>query len=366
MESRRQDGVFRMGEALRVAQVGIGAWGFDWAWRIVPSVPEVEAVAYVDFDPGALARLQERLPQARGRCFDSLARAVEATRPDAVLVTTTLGGHEPLTRAALEAGTHVLVEKPFTDSLDSARDLVELAAARDRVLMVSQNYRHYPAPRAVANLLAGGELGELYMVSIDFRRNDPSPPKPKRRHHSDVQPLLLDMSIHHFDLLRYLLGREATSVLCDAVSPSWSGYDGPPAAFANIDFEGVAVSYRGSWISAGPSTNWAGEWRMEFEHGHVSWTSRGEQDQPNERVVLRPRRGRPRALPLPDVSRIDRWGTLTEFAAALREGREPETSGRRNLGTMALVTAAVESARRGERVEVPPTEPSADEVAIEA
>jgi predicted dehydrogenase len=355
-----------MHKPLRILQVGIGAWGFDWAWRVIPSVPEVEPVGYVDADAAALARLAERLPEARGRCFDSLAAAVDATEPEAVVITTTVAGHEPLTRAALEAGLHVLVEKPFTESLASARGLVELAEATGRVLMVSQNYRFYPAPRAVAALLAERSLGDLYEVSIDFRRNDPSPPKPRRRHHSDAQPLLLDMSIHHFDLLRYLLEREADSVLCEAISPSWSGYAGPPAALATIDFDGVAVSYRGSWISAGPSTNWAGDWRMEFEHGEVHWTSRGELDQPNERVVIRPRRGRARVVPVPDVSRIDRWGTLTEFAAALREGREPETSGRRNLGTMALVTSAVESARVGSRVQVPSVAPSSHEVAIEA
>jgi hypothetical protein len=144
--------------------------------------------------------------------------------------------------------------------------------------MVSQNYRFYPAPRAVAALLAERSLGDLYEVSIDFRRNDPSPPKPRRRHHSDAQPLLLDMSIHHFDLLRYLLEREADSVLCEAISPSWSGYAGPPAALATIDFDGVAVSYRGSWISAGPSTNWAGDWRMEDEPGRARPAERARGD----------------------------------------------------------------------------------------
>src|SRR5206468_4924362 len=176
-----------MTHPLRVVQVGLGEWGHDWAWRINPTVDEVEVVGYVDSDPRALQLLGKQLPVAPGQCFKSLADAVEATRPDAALITTTLAGHEPLTRMALEAGLHVLVEKPFTDTLECARELVGLAAARSRTLMVSQNYRHFPAPRMAAKLMGEGAFGELYSITIDFRRNAASPPKPQRRHHSDEE-----------------------------------------------------------------------------------------------------------------------------------------------------------------------------------
>jgi predicted dehydrogenase len=337
---------------LRLVQVGLGDWGRDWAWRVNPTVPEVEVVAYVDSDPRALELIAKRLPESRARSYTSLSEAIEATRPEALLVTTTLAGHEPLTRTGLEAGLHVVCEKPFTDDLECARELVELAAARGLTLMVSQNYRHFPAPRAARRLVEEGSLGELYQVSIDFRRNDPSPPKPMRRHHQDVQPLLIDMSIHHFDLLRLILRREPRRIWCQAMSPAWSGFAGPPAAVASIEFDNIAASYRGSWISAGPPTHWAGEWTMEFERGQLWWTSRSDKGVMNDRVVIRPRRGRPRVVPMPELARIDRAGTLTEFARALREAREPETSGRDNLKTLAFTLAAVESAERDSWVEV--------------
>jgi predicted dehydrogenase len=338
---------------LRIVQVGLGDWGRDWAWRINPAVPEVEVVGYVDSDPRALQLLDKKLPVAPSRRFASLGDAVDATRPEAVLVTTTLAGHEPVTRIALEAGLNVLVEKPFTETLQCARELVDLAAARSRTLMVSQNYRHFPAPRTAAWLAREGSLGDLYAITIDFRRNAASPPKPRRRHHSDEQPLLLDMSIHHFDLLRLILGREPDSVRCEAQSPPWSGFAGPPAAAASIRFGDVAVSYRGSWISAGPITPWAGEWTMEFERGQIAWTSRGDRGVLNDRVVERPSGGRPSVVPLPSMERVDRAGTLTEFATALAEGREPETSGRDNLATLGFAFAAIESSKRQETVNLP-------------
>jgi len=298
--------------------------------------------------------LQKQMGISSGRCFSSLQAALDAFGADAVLNTTTLSGHAPVTRAALEAGLHVLVEKPFAETLECAQELVELAAARGVTLMVSQNYRFFPAVRTAARLVHEGSLGELYEVSVDFRRNDPAPPNPKRRHHThDTQPLLIDMSIHHFDLLRLVLGRAPLAISCRAWNPPWSGYLGPPVGVASMLFEGdLEVSYRGSWISAGPETAWAGEWRMEFEQGHLFWTSRGEDNRLEDRVMWRPRRGRARGITLSTMPHIDRAGSLAEFAASLRANREPETSGRDNLGTIALMSAAVESAARREWVQV--------------
>lgn len=342
---------------LRVLQVGLGDWGRDWAWRVVPAVDEVEAVGYVDSDPAAFEVLRRRLDVDPSGCFTSLAAAVAATRPEALLVTTTLGAHEPLTRAGLEAGLHVLVEKPFTDDLTTAEALVQLAAARGRVLMVSQNYRFFPAARTAQRLVRDGSLGPLYAIGIDFRHNSASPPRPRRRHHADAQPLLIDMSVHHFDLLRMILGREPLRISCEAPPQPWSGFAGPPTAIASIVFDGVLVGYRGSWTSSAPNTPWAGEWEMEFERGHVFWTSRGDEGVLKDRVVVRPRGGRPRTVVLPEMGRIDRTGALTEFAAAIAEGREPETSGRDNLSTLAFMLAAVESAADSAWVE--PARPSA-------
>ena|SRR5690242_183332 len=336
-----------------MVQVGLGDWGRDWAWRIIPAVPEVKVVGYVDSDAGAFDLLRAKVSAPEVLSFGTLPEAIEAARPDAVLVTTTLAGHAPLIAASLEAGLHVLVEKPFAETLAAAADLVALAAAKRRVLMVSQNYRFFPAPRAVAALCAGSDLGELYEVTIDFRRNNASPPRSRWRQHWDPQPLLVDMSVHHFDLLRMIFGSEPDRMSCLTAGAGHGGFDGPPVAIASILFGDVPVSYRGSWISAGPITAWSGEWSMEFERGSVAWTSRGDEGVLDDRLVITPRNRRRKIMKLPEMARIDRAGTLTEFATSIREGREPETSGRDNLGTMAMVEAAVESSRRMEWVRLP-------------
>ena len=343
----------RSRRTLRLLQVGMGDWGRDWAWRIIPGVKTVKLVGCVDVRPEALELARSQVGIPADRCFTSLAEAMKATSPDAVLVTTTLPGHVPAVRAALAAGKHVLVEKPFAGRPAEARDLVRRAAARDLVLMVSQNYRFFPAVREVSRIVRQKTLGELGQIWIDFRRYSPVGPNGPGTHHVIEQPLLMDMSIHHFDLLRTILGREAKSVSCYAWNPHWSGFAGPPTAVASIVFDGgLVASYRGSWISAGPTTPWAGEWRMEFERGEVIWTSRGEDSAPAEVVVVQRRGAAPETLPVPAMKRVDRWATLAEFANAVRNHREPQSSGRDNLGSLALATAAVESARRGRPVTV--------------
>jgi predicted dehydrogenase len=323
----------------------LGPHGRNWARHVLPQVSEVEVVAYVDKDPYALDALKAEARVPAERCFESLNEAIGETRPEAVLNTTALPAHVATTRLALEAGLHVLVEKPFAPTLAEAQHLVEEARLRDRILMVSQNYRFFPAPRTIAAMVHESDLGKLYEVNIDFRRFSTAGPNGRGRHHLEEQPLLVDMSIHHFDLLRLILSREPQRIYCEAWNPDWTSFSGPSVAVASVVFEGgIVVSYRGSWISAAAVTPWAGEWHMEFENGEIVWTSAADSDPSQDRVVVHPRGGEARTITLPVAQRTGGSGTLTEFVSAIGSGREPETSGRHNLGTIALMEAAVESA----------------------
>jgi predicted dehydrogenase len=334
---------------LRIVQVGLGPHGRNWAKRVIPDTKEVDVVAFVDTDPHAIEMLREEAKVPADRCFESLTEAIAVTQPQAMLITTALPGHVPVIEAGLAAGLHILVEKPFAPSLAAARKLVDAAATKNLVLMVSQNYRFFPAPRAIAALVRESRLGRLHEVSIDFRRFSPG----QGRHQLEEQPLLVDMSIHHFDLLRLILNAEPARIYCEAWNPPWTTFTGPSVAVASIVFEGgVVVSYRGTWISSGPVTPWAGDWRLEFEHGEVFWTSREDDGVLHDKVVARQRLGKARTVALPSMPRTGPWGTVTEFVNAVQAGREPETSGRNNLGTIALVEAAVASATRREPVAI--------------
>lgn len=329
---------------LRLIQVGLGTWGLSWT-EVVRRRAEVGLVGLVDPEAPALeaARAIASLPQ--GRCFADLAEALSGVECDAVLITAGLGAHAPLAEAALRAGKHVLVEKPFVETAAEAGRLADLAAGQGRVLMVSQNYRFYPAARAARALVAEQRLGAVVAVDLDFRQNAPAFVPAGHRYYSSRQPLLMDMSIHHFDLLRAVLGREPLQIRCSGYQPAGSPFRDPPAASALIDFAGgVMVRYHATWLSPGPLTNWAGAWRIVCTDGEILWTGRNSAGLRGERVALRHGDGSIERVRLPSLPAYDRAGSLAAFAAAVAGGAEPESSGRDNVGSVALMNAAVASA----------------------
>lgn len=326
--------------ALRFIQVGLGNWGSRWLRDLRESNLDLEVVACVDRNSEALQVAQATHNIAPERCFTSLEEALDTVDTDVVLIVTNLPSHVAFALLALERGKHVLMEKPFAQTLAEAWKVVGAAEQQERVFMISQTYRYFPAARAVAELVQGGRLGAVGAVNIDFRR----PLSQETRNHHIWQPLLANISVHHFDLMRMVLGREPHQMLCYSWNPVWSKFAEPPCAAATITFDGGAVvNYRGSIVSTGPTTNWAGEWRMECEGGEIAWTCRGDTSSADE-VIIRPFGREPYAIELPVFPHTDRAGALQAFVQAVRTGEEPECSGRNNLGTVALMVAAVESA----------------------
>lgn len=336
---------------IRLIHAGLGGWGRNWAEYVIKTVREVELVAAVEIDPASTKLAQKICNLPANRYFASLADACATVDADAVLVTAPLPAHMPLTLEALRLGKHVLCEKPFAPSLAEAQQAVELADAQQRVLMVSQNYRFYPAVQAAADLIRNRELGAPGFVALDFRRNVTT--TTSERHRNLWHPLLSDMAIHHFDLMRMVLGQEPTEITCHAWNPPWSTFRDPASAVATILFDGGAVvSYRGSWVSPQPQTTWAGEWRMECAGGEIAWTSRGGNimDAGHDRVAVAPLGEPAEALTLPKLPYLGRAGSLAAFAHAIASGAEPGCSARNNLGSLALMYAAIESAETGQPV----------------
>jgi predicted dehydrogenase len=349
LETRPRPASNQAARRLRLIQVGLGFWGSDWAQEILPSVETVEVVGYVDPSGEALRRLQSSLAVDPASCFPSLAAALETVECDAVLASLPTAHHAAVVRQALGAGKHVIVEKPFASSLPEALELVDLAAAKGLVLKVSQNYRHFPASIAAAELIASGELGEPHSVTVDFRRYAPTfgvlyPDIP--------DPLLADMSVHHFDLMRMVLGQEPVEVSCRTWNPPGSPFTYDAAGAAIITFSGgTCVSYRGTWMTRAPQTPWGGEWTIDCASGFVTFTCRGDKAARLAAERLSYGRGNDPAEPLslPQLRHADRAGTLSAFAQAVLTGVAPArfSSGADNIGTFALVHACLLSARNG-------------------
>jgi predicted dehydrogenase len=336
-------------QRLRIVQAGLGGFGRSWA-HIVRASPSAELIAVVD--PAETARdwAGAELGLRADQIFDTLDAAIAAVAPDAVVVVTPPDTHHATATVALAAGCHVLIEKPLATGIEDAIDLVAAAARAQRVLMVSQNYRFRAPARAVRQAIATGALGDLVAVRVTFARDTRTLWPPDNFRYAMRHPLVLDMAIHHADLLRMLTGRNVARL--DA--RSWRAPDSPyvhdPDVLALMELTGgIPVVYDGTWAARDAETSWNADWELVGERGRLRWT--GGRDDPLTGEVILEEWGRPpNRLPLPDLAAVDRAGALSAFLAAIAAGVPPETTAADNVNSLAIVLACVRSIERGEPV----------------
>lgn len=341
---------------VKLVHVGLGGWGQDWELHAIGPVEEIERVAWVDAWEPTLEAAQARLKLPKERCFTSIADAFDAVDADALLITAPQAAHVPLAIEAMKAGKHVLVEKPFAMSIEEAMEGISVAEHTGKILMVSQQYRHYPAARKAAKLVAEQTYGAVGTVRLDFRKWANAAAPAGHKHYGIAHPLIYDMAIHHFDLMRMILGQEAIRVYARSMDGPWSKFKDPGSAAITIEFaDGTVVAYRGSWLSPASPTTWGGDWNIECENGNIYFTCRegGDAGTNGDRVEITAPGGKTTTI---EIDKPEFWGRsagLVAFAKAIRSGEEPETSARRNLGSMAMMITAAESAETGRVVDVP-------------
>lgn len=336
---------------LRVIQVGIGGFGSSWA-ELTRRCDGVTLAAVVDAAPAARQWAHDDLRLESSQIFASLERALDTVHCDAVLVITPPATHHAVATIALLAQKHVLVEKPLATNIDEAKDLIATAERQQRMLMVSQNYRFRNPARAVQKFIGDGCLGDLLSVNVSFRRDTRTVwPADNFRYHMQ-HPTVLDMAIHHLDLVRALSGRNITRI--DA--RSWRVPDSPyvhdPAVSALIDLDGgVPAVYHGDWATHGTDTSWNGDWTITGEQGRLVWTS----DVTNPLIgtaMFSSWSGELCELPSSDLPAEDRTGSLLAFRDAVLTGEPAETRALDNIWSLAAVNACVASIERGEPVVV--------------
>ena len=301
----------------------------------------------VDPDPAA-RRSADAAP-----AYETLEEALAGVECDAVLVVSPPGTHHAVAKAALEAGKHVLCEKPLATSLQDALDLVEVAERTRRILMVSQNYRYNAPFRAVQRVVMEGELGELASIRISCLRDTRTLFPPDDFRYAMLHPYVLDMSVHHFDLIRAATGRDVRGVY----ARSWRVPDSPfvndPAVAALIDLDdGVPVVYEGDWATREPETSWNGDWEILGENGRLLWSG-STGDRGTGEVLLEKWGEESRFVDQPDLEFVEREATLQALREAIEGGETPETVAADNVKSLAAMLGCVRSIESGGPVDVP-------------
>lgn len=182
---------------LRAGVVGLGMMGRNHVRVWDEVIDGVELAAVADPDPGALQRATTGRA-ARGYADPALMFAEE--RLDMVSIVAPTSLHLPVALAALEAGVHVLVEKPIASDRGEAEAMIAAAEVADRILTVGHIERFNPAIRELKARLTAGELGRVFQIKAT--RLGPFPARIR-----DVG-VVIDLAPHDLDVMRYLVESE--------------------------------------------------------------------------------------------------------------------------------------------------------------
>ena len=190
---------------MKVAVVGAGTMGALHA-QLLAETEDVETVLVVDVDQG---RASDEAARIGGRAASFEEALTEA---DAVVISTPPQFHEQQVTAAIEAGLHVMCEKPLTDRLDSTLALAERIESEGAHVEVGFQRRHDAGFRRARE----GISGRIHVVRLTAHDPIGSPQPPPSGDPPETAPIFRDSSIHDFDVVRWLTGQEVTEVAVEA------------------------------------------------------------------------------------------------------------------------------------------------------
>ncbi|MEU1973470.1 Gfo/Idh/MocA family oxidoreductase [Microbacterium sp. NPDC019599] len=323
------------GRPLRAIVVGAGPMGRGWLRNLQDS-KDVEPVALVDLSLDAATSALAELGLGGLAVAQRISELPDGLDADVVVNVTVPAAHHAVSTEALRAGYPVLTEKPLAPTVSEALSLAAAAEASGHLLMVSQSRRYYRTLDQFKSVV--DRLGEVGLIRADFFKA----PRFGGFRDEMAHPLLIDMAIHAFDAMRYLVDDEVVAVYCDEFNPAWSWYRGDASVVATFTLRsGARFVYTGSWCADGLETSWNGDWRISAARGTARWDGESAPTWEGDAEISAVDPGE-----IPE----EIAGSLAEFVAAVRTGAPTPNSARGNLASLAMVEAAVLSAERGERV----------------
>ncbi len=193
-------------KVIRVGVIGAGRIGKIHAENLATRIPGVVVSAIADINQQAAQALAEKLHVANA--LSDYRKIIEDKNIDAVAVCSSTDTHADLIIAAANAGKHVFCEKPVDHSLDRIDKAINAVSKAGVQCQIGFNRRFDPNFKKLHDLVQSGKIGDLHILRITSR--DPAPPPAEYVKLSGG--MFLDMTIHDFDMARFLSGSEVEEV----------------------------------------------------------------------------------------------------------------------------------------------------------
>jgi len=348
----------RPGDQAGVALIGVGSWSGVIA-NAVQRSKKVKMVTCYTRNAEKRGAFSREYGCDQEKSFDDVLKRDDV---EGVLLTTPNSIHAEHAVSAAQHGKHVFVDKPIANTLEDGKRMVEACRKAGRVLLVGHDMRRLSGFRKIKELLDAGAIGNPVMVESNFSARlgfELTPDKWRWTGDDSGCPAgaLMTMGIHHADTLQYYFGpvKNVFAFFSKLYTPA----DVEDVTMTTFRFESGVLGYLGSTYSS-PRTNWV---RVYGTDAHLFCTL----SLPNvpfdeylrvwsvvDRYTLLQLfdkdKGRPETISLPIGDPI--LEEVDEFADCIRGGKKPETDGPAALAALALIRAAIDSARTGRPVDL--------------
>lgn len=221
---------------LKIAVIGYGYWGPNLVRNFI-NLENSTVSHVVDESPDRLEKVKKLYPSINAT--SSLTEILENPEIDCIIIATPISTHYDIAKKALEHNKHVLVEKPMTNSVKDAKELIELSKKVNKVLMVDHTYLYTGAIQKIKQLIDSDSLGEIQY--IDSTRINLG------LFQSDVN-VLWDLATHDIAICSYLIKEKPISV--QAIGKSHTSSDFEDIAYLTLHYESNKIThFNCSWIS---------------------------------------------------------------------------------------------------------------------
>ncbi|HUI06874.1 MAG TPA: Gfo/Idh/MocA family oxidoreductase [Verrucomicrobiae bacterium] len=335
-----------MKSPLNIGVIGCGYWGPNLLRNF--SAAEGAGVRMCcDLEPRRFAKLAPLYTKTQFTTNPD--EVLSSQEVDAVAIATPVSTHFALAKQALEAGKHVLVEKPLTLRVDHAEELVALASQKGLVLQVDHIFVYSPPVVKMKEIVDSGKLGKLFFID-SVRIN-------LGLFQHDVN-VVWDLAPHDLSIADYLLGRLPRSL--SAFGSVHAGQDIEDVAYLNLDFgDGLIANFHVNWLSPVKVRHiivGGSEQSLIYNDMDVSEKikvyNRGIQvtnDESRRQLLIAYRSG---DVWSPNIGMEEPLGRMaSHFISCIREGKRPLTDGQSGLRVVKILDAAQRSIKaQGGRV----------------
>lgn len=220
---------------MKIAVIGCGYWGPNLVRNFVQS-NKVDGIICCDLDSKRLDRMKTLYPSVE--VLTDYKDLLDRSDLDAVAIVTPVKTHHPIAKDFLLHGKHVLVEKPFTHSYETALELIRIAEERKLILMVDHTFEYTAAVNKIKTIIENGELGKILYIScvrVNLGLFQP-----------DIN-VVWDLAPHDISTILYIVGEIPISVNCQGKAHFHPGIE--DVATTTLNFKnGIIAFIHSSWL----------------------------------------------------------------------------------------------------------------------